>query len=406
MRLILDMAVLGRGLLDPRNRTGIHRVALHLARRLSERPELEIAFCCSSPSALPWAIDFHREDPVLGKHPFLVDSRGRAAARIAASFAAMVRARSRSPRLHALGRKLVSAVERIAWQVAPPVPTRSLVDCDAYLSPFDPLPPRRRMPRSKRVLVVYDLIPILFPELSGEGGAMRRILGSIAPRDGIITISGSSRDDLVRLGFHEPDISIAPLFADPELFHDRHDATPSPSVPAAPYVLALGNLEPRKNLGVVIQAFAETCGSDAFADHILVLTGAGSDRHRELVPAAIRDRVVFTGRVPDHELGSLYRGAKVFVFPSLYEGFGLPVLEALQCGTPVLASSLSSMPEVLGDAGLLADPGTPGAFATALSRLLTEPDLRARLAEAGPRRAAAFDADRFLGSVLQALGRP
>lgn len=403
MRLILDMAVLGRGMLDPRNRTGIHRVALRLAHGLAQRPRVELSLCCSSPSALPWALAWRDADPILRECPFLLDRRGLVGAHLASSLATMVRARAATPRIHALGRKISSVLERTLWRTAPPIPLRALADCETYLSPFDPLPPRATMPRATRALFVHDLIPLLFPGLSGEGGAMRRILGSIGPTDRIVTISASSRDDLLRLGYPGESVSIAPLFADPILFHTIPDGSASAAIPAAPYVLALGNLEPRKNLQVAIQAFAASCATGAFGDHVLVLTGAGGDKHGELVPDAIRERVLFTGRVPDADLGALYRGARVFLFPSLYEGFGLPVLEAMQCGTPVLASSLSSMPEVVGDAGLLADPGVPGAFAAELSRLLSDSDLRDRLAVAGPIRAAAFSADRFLESVLEAL---
>ena len=116
----------------------------------------------------------------------------------------------------------------------------------------------------------------------------------------------------------------------------------------------------------------------------------------------LREAARFAGRVAEADLPALYNAADVFVFPSLYEGFGLPILEALACGTPVVAGDAASLPEALGDAGLLADPGAPAALAEAIGRILGEPALAAELARRGVARAAEFTWERCAGRTVAA----
>jgi glycosyltransferase involved in cell wall biosynthesis len=126
----------------------------------------------------------------------------------------------------------------------------------------------------------------------------------------------------------------------------------------------------------------------------LVIAGAKGWYYEQIFATVaalgLSDDVIFPGFVPGDELPWWYRAADLFVYPSLFEGFGLPVLEALACGTPVITSAASSLPEVAGDAALLVSPEDTAAWAEAIGRVLGDPDLRARLAKAGPRQAAAF----------------
>jgi glycosyltransferase involved in cell wall biosynthesis len=159
-----------------------------------------------------------------------------------------------------------------------------------------------------------------------------------------------------------------------------------------PYVLALGNLQPRKNLARLVDAWALLARVGADAGHRLVVAGGfrgrkdGAPAHS--ISAGIGDRVVFPGYVSDADLKTLYAGASLFVFPSLYEGFGLPVLEAMACGTPVACSRTTSLPEAAGGAAALFDPEDPGDIAAVLGALLAEPELRTGLRERGLRRAS------------------
>jgi glycosyltransferase involved in cell wall biosynthesis len=161
-----------------------------------------------------------------------------------------------------------------------------------------------------------------------------------------------------------------------------------------PYLLAVGTLEPRKNLLTLLHAYAALPPSVP----PLVLTGSPGWGNQTLATTLatlnLGERVRFTGYVADEVLPALYSAAELFLYPSLYEGFGLPVLEAMACGAPVITSSTSSLPEVAGAAAVLIDPQRADHLAEAIQTLLETPDQRARLREAGLARAQTFSWDR------------
>jgi glycosyltransferase involved in cell wall biosynthesis len=171
------------------------------------------------------------------------------------------------------------------------------------------------------------------------------------------------------------------------------------------YLLFVGLLEPKKNLPVLLEAVARLRARRRFGATRLVLVGDSGWGSVDLPALAARlelgDDVRFLGPAPDEDLGALYAEAEAFVFPSLWEGFGLPVLEALALGTPVLASTRGALPEIAGDAALLVEPEV-GALAEGLDQLLEDASLRARLREAGPRRAARFSWERTARETLEA----
>ena len=164
----------------------------------------------------------------------------------------------------------------------------------------------------------------------------------------------------------------------------------------SPYCLFVGNLEPRKNLARLIEAFAlmATRAPAGGTAPQLVLAGTRAWLYSGILSAVaargVADRVVFTGYVPPGDLPALYAGAACFVFPSVYEGFGLPVLEAMAAGAPVVASRVGAIPEVAGDAALLVDAAQPAALAEAIEAVLADAGLRARLVERGRARARLF----------------
>ena len=175
------------------------------------------------------------------------------------------------------------------------------------------------------------------------------------------------------------------------------------------YLLYVGTLHPRKNLVRLVQAFAglrDAAVSD-LGDLQLVLAGQKGWLYEEIFAEVRRqgqqERVVLTGYVPDDDLPLLLGGALAFVFPSLYEGFGLPVLEAMACGTPVVCSNTSSLPEVAGDAALLVDPLDVSDMTAAMVRLLTDGDLRQSLIESGFQRVQQFSWRRCARETLRVL---
>jgi glycosyltransferase involved in cell wall biosynthesis len=271
-----------------------------------------------------------------------------------------------------------------------------------YQSLRAPLVPHDRVSAVARALFVHDIIPLLYPELSarGEDVAIGRMLGSLdLSRDRIICNSERTRRDLrEHLGIDEDRVHVVPLAADPSVFHRvtdlrvARDAARRHGIGDRPYLLTLSTIEPRKNLAHLIRSFARLVTALAPGDDLrLVLVGAtgwkAAGVFEALAAAAdVADRIVLTGYVPDADLAALYSGADAFVFPSRYEGFGLPVLEAMQCGVPVVTTTGGSLPEVAGDAALLVAPDAGDALVEAM--------LEARgstaLAAAGLARASQF----------------
>jgi len=214
----------------------------------------------------------------------------------------------------------------------------------------------------------------------------------------IITPSQHAKSEISRyLGISPDKISVTPEAAAPvftaitDRAFDGHLF--ERCVIRRPYILAVGNLQPRKNLSRLIEAFARLV-SERQIPHQLVLAGQAkwreSEIHNVIRHLGIEERIVFTGYIPEADLIALLNGASLFVYPSLYEGFGLPVLEAMACGTPVVASNCTSIPEVAGDAALLIDPCCVDAISGAIMRVLESESLQGLLRQKGLARAQMF----------------
>lgn len=272
------------------------------------------------------------------------------------------------------------------------------------------------------VAVVYDLIPFLFrdrcmPDPSYAARFYRR-LRPLRRYDALLAISESTRTDCLAV-LNLPtarviDISSA---SDGTFFiPDRSDPMPEASHEALhslgidrPFVLAVGVGDDRKNATGLADAFARLPRA-VRASHQLVLAGglgesARRDLHDHLHRLGIAREAVLAGRVSDEALRVLYQRCAAFVFPSWYEGFGLPILEAMHCGAAVIAGANSSLIEAVGDAGLLADADDPDAIAEQLRRVLTDHTLANSLRELAPAHAASFTWERTADRTLEALQR-
>ena len=247
--------------------------------------------------------------------------------------------------------------------------------------------------RYKRAVTIHDSFGRVVPQT--QDPLMRLLNWTLVPlarytANAVFTVSEASARDLRRLyHFSDSALHVTPLGV------TVHGPSPHPGDDLAalgvtgPYFLFVGNLTPRKNLGRVLDAFAQT--QRMHPDLQLVVVGPAFWRSSEIFEHARHvPGVVLTGHVPDPVLDSLYRHAIGLVFPSLYEGFGLPALEAMARGCPVITSTISSLPEVAGDAALLVDPHQVDEIARAMGQLITEPGLRTSLQELGHARAAQF----------------
>ncbi len=285
---------------------------------------------------------------------------------------------------------------RVLWeQTAVPIDCR---DLDVYHSPSYTLPLVTNCPR---IVTIHDLA-LLNPRFHNTRLHLYlRLQTSLALRraDAVITVSRATERELhKRYPRLSPKVHVIYPGLDP-LFAAR------PSQAAVqrflkergqdkPYVLFVGALEPRKNIVRLIKAF-ELAVQESNLPHDLVLCGPLGWRFAPILEALesspVRDRIKRLGFVEDSALPLWYAGADVFVYPSLLEGFGFPALEAMAMGTPVITSDVSSLPEVVGDAGITVSPRSTKGLAAAIQEVLTDESLASRLREAGPTRAARFD---------------
>jgi glycosyltransferase involved in cell wall biosynthesis len=252
---------------------------------------------------------------------------------------------------------------------------------------------------TQRVSTIHDVIPFIYPNSSTFLDwiiyhcwlpvAVRRL-------DGIITVSYQSKRDIVRhLPVRSEKVTVVPNAA-----NARYCPLPVEEVRSVltrfsidlPYILYVGSTSARKNVLRLVEAYALLRRWSL--RWTLVIAGGGHGKHGRVREAVERldlsDNVHFIGYVGEAELPALYNGADLFIFPSLYEGFGLPVLEAMACGTPVVTSNVSSLPEVAGDAALLVDPYNVGEIAEAMRRVLQGPTLAEELRAKGLERAKQF----------------
>lgn len=268
------------------------------------------------------------------------------------------------------------------------------------------------------VLTVHDVmyllpssdIPTSASRYQQLGRLYRRIIVPLAVHraTAVITDSEHSRQDIIRL-IGTPPCPITVVSLAPGTLYQQG---PNPATLAAvreaygldqPYVLALGAIDPRKNTARVIEAFAQVRRRLAHPMLLAVvgLPPAGQTRFSQLAgDLGVADYVRFAGFVPEEHLVALYSAAEVLAYPSLYEGFGLPVVEAMACGTPVITSPVGSIPEVAGDAALLVDPKDTAALVDVLLRLLESPEQRQDLIARGYERLKLFSWERAARATL------
>ena len=293
---------------------------------------------------------------------------------------------------------------RIWHRAGLPLPIETFVGAiDLYHATDFVLPPT--LPRTRTLLTVHDLSFERVP--SSADPSLLRYLKSAVPKsvrraDHILADSQATKDDLMLL-YDTPDEKISVLYCGvDERFAPISDSAAADRVLkgygllGAEYVLSVGTLQPRKNYPRVIRALRllRDRGIDL---HYAIVGGKGwllDEIDASIAENRMRDRVHLLGFVEDEHLPVLYGSAQALVTASLYEGFGLPLLEAMACGTPVITSNLSSLPEVVGDTGIQVDPGDVAAIEEAIARVVSDSELRADLIQRGYQRAKSFTWER------------
>jgi alpha-1,3-rhamnosyl/mannosyltransferase len=259
--------------------------------------------------------------------------------------------------------------------------------------------------RCPTAVVVYDLVPFV-AGAHGQARSTRIERATIRPAlrraAALPCISEATRLDLVsRFPSAAAKASVIALAADAAFARPPALAPGHPQL-TKPYVLAVGTLEPRKNLERLVSAWRQL-PANLRETHELALAGGRGWEDDAFVRTARTAGAKLLGHVSDDELHALYAGASCFAYPSLYEGAGLPVIEAMAAGAPVVTSSVSSLPEVAGDAALLVDPNDTDAIAAAVERVLTEPGLADDLRVRGRAQAATFSWERTARETLALL---
>ncbi|MEC5157992.1 glycosyltransferase family 4 protein [Chryseobacterium sp. MP_3.2] len=288
-----------------------------------------------------------------------------------------------------------------------------LKDAQIYHSPYFPIPEKlQKHTELKKVVTVHDLIPFLFPHLNSDKNLMEEIFESIGSDGFVICVSESTKKDLLKLvPFINPaHVYVSLLAASAEKFFVCEDEANLKKLQLKynlpeRYFLGLSTLEPRKNIDHVIKSFVQTITENNIDDLSLVLVGSNGWDYDNIFKAyenceKLKCKIIFTGRIPDDELATVYSNAEAFFYMSFYEGFGLPVLEAMQCGVPVVVSDNSSLPEVVGDSGILLDAKDEFGLRKTMLDLYQNEALRRELSEKSLKRAKQFSWEKTVNTHL------
>ncbi|GAB4524028.1 MAG: glycosyltransferase family 1 protein [Anaerolineales bacterium] len=317
-----------------------------------------------------------------------------------------------SDALHFVRVSPMSPARRLLWEQTVFAALLRRSGADVLLSPHYTMPLVKPLPQ---VVVFHDMTFFLFPHLHtfSKRHFFRWMIRQSARRaDHLLAVSESTRQDAIHLAGAPPEkISTTPLGVTPD-FHPITDAGRLEAVRAryglpARFVLFVGLLEPRKNLPGLLRAFQRV--ASACPEVSLVVVGRKGWMYEQalhlVTGLGLRERVHFTGYVAQDDLPVVYNLAEVVAYPSLYEGFGLPVLEAMACGKPVVTANRSSMPEIASEAAVLTSPEDTDALAEALIGLLRHPEARTRLGAAARQRAGTFTWQRTARLTLDACRR-
>ena len=301
-------------------------------------------------------------------------------------------------------------LSRLWHRLSVPLPIEYFVgSVDLFHSTDFVLPPVRSSTVS--VLTVHDLSFVRVPESASprlKAYLDRVVPTSVARATHVLADSSATKSDLVGLYDVQPEKVSVLLSGVSSRFRLQSDelilTTRSKyGIGSAPYILSIGTVQPRKNYSRLIRAIA-SLRSQGYAHNLVIAGGKGwlaDEMYETIRTTQMENFVKLIGFAEDADLPALYSGATCFAFPSLYEGFGLPVLEAMACGTPVVTSNVSSLPEVAGDAGLTVDPYDVEELTYALKRVIDDSELRISLINAGLVRAGQFTWGKSVSELMR-----
>ena len=418
MKVIFDVTVIGEG--RRWSATGICRVVDNLARALNNSGKCSLNFSVSRLEWLYYTLKHIEEASDLKAITFPHSAwRYQAYSKYLIADQRADAASGFSKICWVLARKIL---HRSAVTFHPQIiPETSLNRADVFHSPFYAIPSQARGRKNLSIFItVHDIIAILYPQYSdriapGQPPYLKAIIDGIQNEDWVVCVSQKTKEDLCN---YRKDIDPRRVFVThlgaSNWFYPCNDTVIIEKVrlkykiPEGRYILSLCTFEPRKNLAHLIRCFTQLVQQEPLTDLRLVLAGSLGWKYESIfaeltsADSAIRERIIVVGRVADEDMAALYSGATAFVYPSLYEGFGLPPLEAMQCGTPVITSNTSSLPEVIGNAGIMVDPQDTDGLCQAMLQLATKPDLRQAMSQKSLEQAGRFSWARCADQTLAA----
>ena len=416
MKSIYDISVLGHGFYHPPARTGIFRVIENLAEELVKTRVVSSFTSGSNLTRFFECSDYLLSNKELQSVPLSNPALDKKLATFFQYVHQITHSKTEKKikysSLNWIVRKVVSK-----FPVEKTINHNELVVADIYHSPFYPIPDYvKKLKKLKKFLTVYDLIPVLYPQFFGKTGkgVMKQVLKSINENVWVTCISHATKNDLCNyLPSLDPSRVFVTHLAASSLFYPCYDLAKIGAVkakfgiPNGPYLLSLSTLEPRKNVTQTIKCFSRLVEDEALNDLSLVLVGTKGWNFDPIFNAIeanpkICDRIVVTGYVADEYLAPLYSGAMMFVYPSFYEGFGLPPLEAMQCGVPVITSNTSSLPEVVGEAGIMVDPEDGDALRQAMLTIYNSTEVRQKMSADSLAQASKFSWKKCAGQTIDA----
>jgi glycosyltransferase involved in cell wall biosynthesis len=393
MRVIYDISALGKGFYHPRARTGVFRVIENLAQELLKAQAISSFSSALSVGSYFECADYLQSNSTLAGFPLAKPGVSQEFLSIYQYLNARThKNKSPHPYIREFYKLANGAANRIF--VRKTINRNVLASAEIYHSPFYPIPEQiKRSNTLKKVITVYDLIPVLYPKFfkNQQSGLIHDVLKSIDKDTWVTCISQATKNDLCNyLPSLDPSRVFVTHLAASALFYQCQDQAMIENIrvkfgiPEGQYMLSLSTLEPRKNIIQTIRCFTRLVKEGSIKDISLVLAGIRGwdfdDIFNEIAASPeIRERIIVTGYVSDKDMAPLYSGAIMFVYPSFYEGFGLPPLEAMQCGVPVITSNTSSLPEVVGEAGMMVDPQDADELCQAMLKIYNSAEARQKM---------------------------
>jgi glycosyltransferase involved in cell wall biosynthesis len=386
VRLLYDVSVIGAAMTYETSKTGVYRVVIELLQELEKREDVKIQL---SQTALPQFLNTTRKFLKKENYPYSLSNE------------------LKYPLPHHIlgrGKRVLKKVYNVLG-----IDNDSIIydeeiyaNADIFHSPFYKIPDElKEYKHLSRCITIHDLIPILYSDIHHKQKEMEETLASIG-NDHVICVSENTKNDLLNYdtGLKPDKVFVSHPAADQNTFYpcnnrDKFKLVKQKYGIPDNYFLSLCTLEPRKNLARLVRCFYNFIREYKINDLSLVLVGSKGWQFDDIFyeinqTEKLRNKIIVTGHVPDSELATIYSNAHSFYYLSLYEGFGLPPLEAMQCGVATVTSNRSSLPEVAGDAAVLVDPADEDQICDVMFKLYNNSDVKTLYQQKGRERAMEF----------------